>query len=128
MAYKLVEYAGVGRTKLSSDKVIYPGRKQVFRQTEQGRFACDIIARAGETLTGEPLLVPVMTDGRRLPPGGADLPAVRRRARAQIEALPPRLRDLESSGPAYPVAISEGVEAELEALRRDHLAGLAETS
>ena len=36
MAYKLVEYAGKGRLKLSSKKVLYPGRKQVFRQVENG--------------------------------------------------------------------------------------------
>ena len=36
MAYKLVEYAGRGRTKLATAKIIYPGRKQVFRRVENG--------------------------------------------------------------------------------------------
>ena len=31
IAYKLVAYAGIGRTKLSAGKRILPGRKQVFR-------------------------------------------------------------------------------------------------
>ena len=31
LAYKLTEYAGVGRRKLSPDKATLPGRKQVFR-------------------------------------------------------------------------------------------------
>jgi nicotinate phosphoribosyltransferase len=120
MAYKLVEYAGVGRTKLSSGKVLLPGRKQVFRQVERGLFTGDIIARADEALPGMPLLVPVMKDGRRLSPVDADLPAARRRARAQIEALPPRLRALDDRGPAYPVSISNAVANDLEKLRRTH--------
>jgi nicotinate phosphoribosyltransferase len=41
MAYKLVEYAGKGRLKLSTKKVLYPGRKQVFRQYENGRIVRD---------------------------------------------------------------------------------------
>lgn len=35
-SYKLVEYAGQPRMKLSSDKVIWPGRKQVFRTLREG--------------------------------------------------------------------------------------------
>ncbi|MBX6365994.1 MAG: nicotinate phosphoribosyltransferase, partial [Gemmatimonadetes bacterium] len=34
MAYKLTEYAGRGRTKLSTGKFVYPGRKQVWRVEE----------------------------------------------------------------------------------------------
>ena len=38
MAYKLVEYAGKGRLELSTSKVLYPGRKQVFRQVRTGEW------------------------------------------------------------------------------------------
>lgn len=41
MAYKLVEYAGKGRFKLSRGKTTYPGRKQVFRQFRDSRMAGD---------------------------------------------------------------------------------------
>src|SRR5690606_6081004 len=37
LVYKLAEYAGVGRVKLSPGKPILPGRKQVFRVEEEGR-------------------------------------------------------------------------------------------
>jgi nicotinate phosphoribosyltransferase len=57
MAYKLVEYAGKGRLKLSSKKVLYPGRKQVFRQIDNGLMVRDTIGRFDEQLPGEPLLV-----------------------------------------------------------------------
>jgi nicotinate phosphoribosyltransferase len=118
MAYKLVEYDGIGRTKLSSDKVIYPGRKQVFRSVEHGVFAGDTIGQADEALPGEPLLVQVMKGGRRLSPGEQTLYDARARARMQVDALPRHLRALEPSGAAYPVGISRKVASALEELRR----------
>lgn len=66
MAYKLVAYDGSGRTKFSSGKVIYPGRKQVFRKLEHGVFCGDTLGEHGENLPGDPLLVPIMTNGRRI--------------------------------------------------------------
>ena len=65
MAYKLVEYCGKGRLKLSAKKVLYPGRKQVFRQIERGRMVPDVIGRFDEPLTGEPLLKPLFSVGNR---------------------------------------------------------------
>ncbi|HUH70956.1 MAG TPA: nicotinate phosphoribosyltransferase [Mycobacterium sp.] len=118
MAYKLVEYDGVGRTKFSSDKVIYPGRKQVVRRLDHGVFAADTIGKPDEQLDGEPLLVPVMKNGRRLPQHDPDLPASRNWARQQIDRLPPQLRSLEATGWSYPVDISPGIARELERLRQ----------
>ena len=48
IAYKLTEYAGVGRMKLSTGKRSLPGRKQVFRQFRDGVATRDIIARYSE--------------------------------------------------------------------------------
>lgn len=117
MAYKLVEYDGVGRTKFSSDKVIYPGRKQVVRRREGGLFAGDTVGSPAEELDGDPLLVPVMKNGRRVPQ--PDLTASRNRARRQIDQLPPRLRSLGPTGSSYPVDVSPGIVSALESLRRD---------
>ncbi|MCI4674134.1 nicotinate phosphoribosyltransferase [Candidatus Mycolicibacterium alkanivorans] len=117
MAYKLVEYAGVGRTKFSSDKVIYPGRKQVFRRIEDGTFAGDTIGEPGEGLADEQLLVPVMKDGRRITGYDAGLEAARAHARQQVDALPPQLHSLEDARWSYPIAVSAGVATELETLR-----------
>ncbi len=116
MAYKLVEYDGAGRTKFSSGKVIYPGRKQVARRLEDGLFAGDTIGAPDEDLDGELLLVPVMKNGRHLPQ--PDLTESRNRAREQIGRLPPQLRSLEATGWSYPVDVSPGIAAELEKLRR----------
>ncbi len=116
MAYKLVEYDGTGRTKFSSGKVIYPGRKQVVRRLDGGFFAGDTIGRPDEPLDGEPLLVPVMKNGRRVHEPG--LAASRDWARRQIDRLPPQLRSLEAGGWSYPVDVSPGVAGELDRLRR----------
>lgn len=117
MAYKLVEYAGVGRTKLSSDKVIYPGRKQVFRRLDHGLFAGDTLGRPQERIDGEPLLVPVMKEGRRISRANAGLEAERAHARQQINALPPQLRSLRDADRTYPVEVSPDVARELDRLR-----------
>ena len=117
MAYKLVEYGGSGRTKLSSGKTIYPGRKQVFRRHDRGVFAGDTLGQPNERLDGDPLLVPVMMDGRRLSHHDGGLEGARVWARRQIDALPPQLHSLTDAGLPYPVDISPGVTCELERLR-----------
>lgn len=123
MAYKLVEYNAIGRTKLSSGKVIYPGRKQLFRSFEHGRFRGDMLGRHDEKLPGEPLLVPVMSNGRSIAPHVSDLEAARSRARQQSGALPPELRSLEDTGYSYPVTVSDRVVNELERIRHGYAAG-----
>lgn len=117
MAYKLVEYDGVGRSKFSSDKVIYPGRKQVVRRRDHGVFTGDTIGKPDEHLDGEPLLVPVMKNGKRLPEHEPDLWESRRWARRQLDHLPPQLRSLEAGSWSYPVDVSPGIVGELEKLR-----------
>jgi nicotinate phosphoribosyltransferase len=122
LAYKLTRYAGIGRTKLSAGKRILPGRKQVFRRTEDGLAEGDIIARAEERLAGRPLLRPAMQEGRRLharPPLGE----ARACAAAELAALPARLRALHPSDPPYPVTISPALAAEESAVRARVTAG-----
>lgn len=116
MAYKLVEYAGQGRTKLSTEKTIWPGRKQVFRTRESNCMAGDVIGRADEQLPGEPLLQLVIEAGRvRSRPTLAES---RAHAAGQLASLPPHLRALESAKPPYPVRISRWMEADLHTLQQ----------
>jgi nicotinate phosphoribosyltransferase len=115
MAYKLAEYGGRGRLKLSAGKPILPGQKQVFRQEADGVAVRDTIGRANETLPGSPLLATVMQAGRRLPAGAVTLEAARSHAAEQIRSLPGRLRRNELAAPRYPVEISPA----LQALQRD---------
>ncbi len=116
MAYKLVEYAGKGRLKLSSKKVLYPGRKQVFRQIEAGLMMRDVIGRFDDDLPGERLLQPVMRQGR--PTSDVNLEESRRRFRLELQRLPTQLRKLEPSSVPYPVKFSDCLQNDLYTIRR----------
>jgi nicotinate phosphoribosyltransferase len=109
IAYKLCEYAGGGRLKLSPGKPVLPGRKQVFRFEEGGRSVRDVIGRCDEDLPGRPLLVPVMRRGKRLPPGHVELESIRNHARRSLQRLPDRVLSLTRAEPSYPVKISAGL-------------------
>lgn len=109
--YKLCQYAGRGRLKLSTDKPVLPGRKQVYRHAEGDRDVRDTIARAGEDLPGRPLLRPVMAEGRRLAAGNVALGDIRRYAADQIARLPDAIRGLAPADPSYPVELSPALTA-----------------
>lgn len=108
-AYKLQEYAGRPCRKRSEGKATWPGRKQVYRNyTDDGHLGYDIITTSGDQPPGEPLLSPVMKEGRRLA-SSPKLDEVRRHAAMQLEQLPESLRTLEM-GPAYDVRISPALQ------------------
>jgi nicotinate phosphoribosyltransferase len=113
--YKLVADADPaggwrGVRKLSAEKETLPGPKQVFRRTDGGRFAGDLIASEGERCEGERLLVPVMQDGEIVL--SESLETMRGRAEASLRSLPPELRRTGPGGAApYPVEISERLAA-----------------
>ncbi len=122
-AYKLVEYEGRPLLKLSEGKATLAGRKQVWRRVgPDGRFAVDIIAADGEPVAdAEPLLVPVMKDGKRLHPT-EPLPGLRARCLAERDRLPDAVRRIRDAA-AYPVEISPGLRARQEEARRTTIAG-----
>jgi nicotinate phosphoribosyltransferase len=107
-AYKLQEYAGVGRRKYSSGKATWPGRKQVWRRDgPDGRMTGDVISLADDRQDGEPLLVPAMREGRRI--GAAQtLAQGRERVARELERLPAPLRGLERAEP-YPVTVGDAL-------------------
>jgi nicotinate phosphoribosyltransferase len=102
--YKLVELEGRPVMKTSQGKLTLPGRHQVFRQ-DSG----DVIGLVDEPLAGEPLLQPVMREGRALPQ--PSLVEIRERARGQLESLPLATRALRD-----PVTIDPVLSPRLEAL------------
>ncbi len=118
--YKLVEVE-VGDTvrsaaKFSQEKITYPGRKQVFRFTEdEGKFSSDVIGLDGESFPGgEPLLVPVMRGGKRLEAAGKDPAATMQAARngclAGRSRMPGHILALRAAEPPFPVRYSAQLE------------------
>lgn len=106
-AYKLVEYKGLGRRKLSKGKATWPGRKQVFRQLSPNRIMSgDILALEQEALAGTPLLNHSMAGGLRC--GRQPLLA---EARDLLQRQLPSLPRLDDPKTPYPVRISDRLQA-----------------
>jgi nicotinate phosphoribosyltransferase len=114
-AYKLQEYAGIPRRKRSEGKATWPGRKQVYRYYDgEGKMQRDSLTLIDDVQSGEPLLRPVMRNGRRL---GASPPlqTLRSHAIEQLDRLPQAL-GLLTPAPAYPVEIAGRLQALVQAM------------
>jgi nicotinate phosphoribosyltransferase len=108
-AYKLQEYGGRPKRKRSEGKATWPGRKQVFRRYgADGVMAGDVLTVEGDERDGEPLIHPVMRDGRRIAP----LPSLEetRAHCAGQRRLPAHLKRLESE-PRYEAEVSDALKA-----------------
>ena len=107
-AYKLQEYRGVPKRKLSEGKQTWPGRKQVWRTYgTDGRMSGDILTLEGDKQSGEPLIAEVMRGGKRVSPAPT-LAQIRERAAADLTRLPEPLRQLQQ-GVDYPVAVGDAL-------------------
>jgi nicotinate phosphoribosyltransferase len=122
LIYKLVETEHDGKVreaaKLNRSKVTYPGRKQVFRYSKRnGEFTGDKIALENEPPKGgEPLLIEIMRDGKRIVPKEA-VSAVRERCIAGLTRLPRRCHQMNRSS-VYKVQYSKQLKALLEKVRK----------
>lgn len=117
--YKLVEIERDGEVhgaaKFSEEKHTYPGRKQVFRfSAADGTYSEDIIGLDEEGFAdSEPLLVPVMRQGRRLEGIQEQVlsaRAGRERFIAGRQRLPNQIRSLAPAREAFPVQYSRKLE------------------
>lgn len=104
-AYKLQEYAGRARRKLSSGKATWPGRKQVWRRfMPDGTMAGDVLSLEDDDHPGERLIQPMMQAGQRLHKPES-LSEIRARAAENIKTLPEPLRRLDPDG-SYSVTVA----------------------
>jgi nicotinate phosphoribosyltransferase len=109
-AYKLQEYAGKPKRKLSEGKATWPGRKQVWRDYDHnGRMCRDTLSVEDDQKSGEPLIVPAMRGGKRIAPSPT-LAQIRERAARDLARLPEPLRQL-NEGASYPVMVAEELKA-----------------
>ncbi len=134
-AYKLVEYAGRPRLKLSQKKQTLVGRKQVWRAYDgSGVMHADAIGLRDEAREAiapqlgvgadhvQPCLFPVMRGGQLTAPLPG-LPAMRSRFAAEFARLPAPHKALRAPA-AYPVRISaelQGRQAAAAAAVRAHV-------
>jgi nicotinate phosphoribosyltransferase len=118
IVYKLTEFGGEGRVKLSVGKRSLPGRKQIFRTFEHGVAVGDTIARAEEKLPGTPLLRPVMLGGKRVEPA-EPVTAMRDRCRIELAKMPEDIRRIGKSARSYSVTISPALDALDRQVRED---------
>jgi len=118
-AYKLVQYGDRPVMKLSTGKLTLPAPKQVFRRSGY----VDEIALRSEPHPPDatPLLVPVLTEGRRVDPAQTPAGAVaaaRRRFAADLAELPADARRIHA--PSVPTPMVSGPLTRLtEALRHE---------
>ena len=104
-AYKLQEYAGLPRRKLSAGKATWPGRKQVWRRYDaDGCMAGDVLSVESDSGPGELLIELVMKDGRRIGRAPA-LEEIRKQAKDGLRRLPASLQRLDAHT-TYPVEVT----------------------
>ena len=107
-AYKLQEYAGHPKRKLSEGKQTWPGRKQVWRAYDaEGRMCGDILSLETDKQAGETLIAQVMRGGKRI--GAAPpLDQIRDRAVHDLARLPLAMVQLQP-GASYPVEVADAL-------------------
>jgi nicotinate phosphoribosyltransferase len=109
MAYKLVEYGGKPKFKLSEGKKTYPFKKQVYRFYTNGVMNYDFLTLWGEEAEGEPLVEKVVENGKPLKDLGTWKEA-RERFLNDFQKLPQRLKRIEKEH--YEVQIDTRLEPE----------------
>lgn len=111
--YKLVEWEAAGQThfgmKLSSNKLSYPGCKQLYRQfNAAGQMQQDLLCLAAENAPGEAQLVRVMQNGQRCQPSET-LDCIQARLAQNLKHLPDNLKNIHEAC-EYPVEKSSALQ------------------
>lgn len=105
--YKLVEIDGIPTSKKSLNKATYPGKKQIFREQEPGKFIKDRLALADEMPEeGEEPLLRLVMQGGECCDGGDSLETIRERTTNSVASLPRATVQISEPDPFY-VKISE---------------------
>ena len=119
IVYKLVEYSGRGRLKLSPGKHVLPGRKQIYRLIGDAGATHDVLSRRDEPSHGRALMERVMQAGTRCLPS-TSLEVMRASTREGLSMLPGHVRNLEPATPPYPVHVSGALARDRDRLERQH--------
>lgn len=119
--YKLSELQSgnivMPQAKLTSGKISYPGKKQLFRVYENGKMQKDIVGLETESL-GIPLLKKIIGKGKLV----FNLPAldeIRNYVQKQLTELPPRLLSIKGYY-SYRVEKSDNLKLLMQGCRKRH--------
>ena len=112
--YKLVEIDRIPTMKLSSNKLTYPGRKQIFRTMVNGQIQQDRLGLKDEITQDneQGLLQLVMQGGQRLQ-SPETINTIRLRTTNSVASLPAATRQISN-----PKSISINISNPLESLRQ----------
>jgi nicotinate phosphoribosyltransferase len=118
--YKLVEDGQGGRIKLADEKKNYPGKKQVYRVEEDGKYAYDLLALENEQVKGIPLLEKIVENGQRTIPR-RNLAEIRQYALEEVAKLPQDLKQVKAG--QYQMKISPKLTELVDTLTNQYKGG-----
>jgi nicotinate phosphoribosyltransferase len=115
--YKLVEINDIPTMKLSSNKNTYPGKKQIFRQKNEGKIIGDRLGLSTEKpqLGETTLLQQIMKDGKQIKELDS-ITQIQKTTLKSVESLPLEIRQITD-----PAKLNITISPELETLRQSIL-------
>jgi len=119
--YKLIEYNGKPKIKISEEKLTFPGKKQIYRICDsKGIFIKDILSLDNEEApnNSEALLIPIMEKGNlnyKLP----EILEIQKYYFKNIEKLPEELKTLDENH-VFKLEISEKLSNLTNSLTKEH--------
>ena len=119
--YKLVEDNTGPRIKLSESKRTYPGKKQVYRIIDDGKYLYDVLELEGKNVEGEPLLMQAVKDGRLLRKT-RPIEEIRSYCHDSVQRLPEEVKKVYAIKP-YELHIGEELQRLTESLTQKYSNG-----
>jgi nicotinate phosphoribosyltransferase len=96
------------KMKKSSNKVSFPGPKQIYRIIKKNKIYKDILALEDEKIKlGEPVLLQFIKDGRITMKNFPSLKEINEYYEKQMSILPTKFKDLEHTVNSFPVYVSK---------------------
>ncbi len=105
-SYKLTNYEGRDRVKLSAGKQSLPGPQQIYRMEEGGIFIKDTMSGAEEANNGTKLMFEAMRNGIRTQSKSVNLQNAAQRTQQGLRKLPSHLHALSTAATPYEVNVS----------------------
>lgn len=123
IVYKLAEIKEENqwkpKAKFAPGKISYGGRKQIYRQKNEGYFTKDVIGLEDEKINGEPLLEPFIIQGELIKPLPS-LQDIRNHTANQYEQFMSEIFSIDKQV-SYPVEISKEILSIMELIKKENI-------